>query len=58
LKREQVSNFICGDIRGAKTLMDTTITNETGFNGYIQDIDHTPFGFLMFSEIQVIHFIL
>jgi hypothetical protein len=58
LKREQVSNFIYGDIRGAKTLMDTTITNETGFDGYIQDIDYTPFGFLMFSEIQVIHFIL
>ncbi len=58
MKREQVSNFIYGDIRGAKTLMDATITNETGFNGYIHDIDYTPFGFLMFSEIQVIHFIL
>lgn len=33
--------------------MDTNIFSEKGINGYIQEIDYTPFGFLLYSEIQV-----
>lgn len=51
--REQISSFIFGDIRGAKTLMDTSIKNENGINGFIQDIEYTPFGFQLYSAIQV-----
>ena len=53
--RERVSSFVFGDIRGAKLSMDMTIrsSKEKGINGYIQDIDYTPFGFQLYSEIQV-----
>lgn len=51
--RERISSFLYGDIRGAKQQMDIAIRPENGIPGYIQDIDYIPFGFQLFSDIQV-----
>ncbi len=51
--RERISSFLYGDIRGAKQQMDISIRPENGITGYIQEIDYTPFGYQLFSAIQV-----
>jgi hypothetical protein len=56
MHRERISCFLYGDIRGAKQASDVLcLLPDTvdGITGYIQEIKLTPFGFTLYSDIQV-----
>jgi hypothetical protein len=56
LKKENLlcSRDIFRDIESSKTLFESlSIPNESNFNGYIKEISHDPFGYLLLSYIQV-----
>ncbi len=53
--RYRISSDIFIDALGAKTIFDALATRTNAkINGYISSIGLNPFGFLLFSEIQVI----
>ncbi|CAF1080474.1 unnamed protein product [Brachionus calyciflorus] len=50
----KISNDAFVDALATKNLCDHFLTeNECGMNGYIQEISLSPFGYLLFSKIQV-----
>lgn len=59
VSRSRISNEVFIDSSATKTITDTMcLASKSNIQGYIQEIGLDPFGFLLFSDIQVYYRIL